>query len=258
MIALTFNPITDEFLIQELPIPTLCSDDVLIKVAACGLNPVDAKIFMWKTMIPSMDNHWTPGLDVSGEIVAVGTGVVEWKIGDRVLYHGNMMRPHGGLAEYAVHKATTLIRHPAVSANDAAATPCAGWTAFRALHDKLRIEKTHSLLVTGGSGGVGSFAIQIAKDAGLHQILTTCSAKNHPLVLSLGATVAIDYHTEDVLSKIREITSEQGVNRALDTVGGNEDFLVAESLAFEGEMLELVDVVRPQEYRDPFLVGLKP
>ena len=256
MKALTFNPTNDTFAIRDLPVPTPDLGDVLVKVEACGLNPVDAKITRWKSMVPNMDADWTPGLDVSGEIVQVGAGVEGWKAGDRVLYHGNMLRPHGGLAEYAIHKADTLIAHPPVSSAVAAATPCAGWTAWRALHDKLRLERHHSLLVTGGSGGVGGFAIQIAKDLGLRQIIATCSAKNHPYVVSLGATAAIDYRVEDVAARVRELTGGKGVDRALDTVGPDEDLVVAEALAFEGEMVELVDVVRPEAYRDVFQRGL--
>lgn len=256
MKALTFNPATDTFAIRDLPVPTPGLDDVLVKVAACGLNPVDAKIVRWKAMVPDMGADWTPGLDVSGEIVQVGAGVEGWKPGDRVLYHGNMLRPHGGLAEYAIHKADTLIAHPPVSSPVAAAAPCASWTAWRALHDKLRLQQGHSLLVTGGSGGVGGFAIQIAKDVGVRQIITTCSAKNHAYVLSLGATCAIDYRAEDVAARVRELTGGKGVDRALDTVGPDEDLAVAEALAFEGEMVELVDVVRPGAYRDVFQRGL--
>jgi len=256
MKALTFNPTSDMFAVRDLPVPTPGPGDVLVKVAACGLNPVDAKITRWKAMVPEMDPDWTPGLDVSGEIVHVGAGVKGWNTGDRVLYHGNMLRPHGGLAEYAIQKADTLIAHPPVSPAVAAATPCAGWTAWRAIHDKLRLKPDHSFLVTGGSGGVGGFAIQIANDIGLRQIITTCSEKNHAYVHSLGATAAIDYRTEDVAARVHILTGGRGVDRALDTVGPDEDIVVADALAFEGEMLELVDVVRPGEYRDVFQRGL--
>ncbi len=252
MKALTFDPAVDGFTIRTLPVPTPGPGDVLVKVAACGLNPVDSKIPLWKDMVPDMDDRWTPGLDVSGEVVATGAGVPGWKTGDLVLYHGNMLRPHGGLAEFAIHKAATLIPHPKVAPAVAAATPCAGWTAWRALHDKLRLTDGHSLLVTGGSGGVGGFAIQIARAIGVRAIITTCSAKNHDYVHSLGATHAIDYRTEDVAARVMEITDGRGVDRALDTVGPDEDLVVAECLAFEGEMLELVDVVRPADYRDVF------
>jgi len=256
MKALTFNPVDDTFRICDLPVPSPGPKDVLVRVAACGLNPVDAKIVFWKDMVPDMDREWTPGLDVSGTIVAVGEEVSGWKEGDRILYHGNMLRPRGGLAEFALHKAATLIPHPDVPEAVAAATPCAGWTAWRALHDKLRLEKDHSFLVTGGSGGVGGFAIQIARALGVRRIFVTCSAKNHDYVRSLGATDVIDYRSENVAARIRELTAGRGVDRALDTVGPDEDLAVAESLAFEGEMVELVDVVRPSEYRDVFGRGL--
>ena len=91
MKALTFDPASDAFAIRDLPVPPPGPGDVLVKVAACGLNPADAKIARWKAMAPDMDADWTPGLDVSGEIVQVGTGVDGWKAGDRVLYHGNML-----------------------------------------------------------------------------------------------------------------------------------------------------------------------
>lgn len=256
MKALTFDPATDTFTIRDLPVPQPGPGDVLVRVDACGLNPVDAKITRWKAMVPEMDASWTPGLDVSGQIAGLGPGVEGWSVGDRVLYHGDMLRPHGGLAEFAIHRAGTLIAHPPVAGILAAATPCAGWTAWRALHDKLRLGREHSFFVAGGSGGVGSFAIQIASGLGLRQIIATCSAKNHAYVRSLGATSAIDYRSGDVAARVREITDGWGVDRALDAVGPDEDLAVAEALAFEGEMVELVDDIRPNKYRDIFQRGL--
>jgi NADPH:quinone reductase-like Zn-dependent oxidoreductase len=256
MKALTFDPASDTFRMQDLAIPEAGPRDVLVKVLACGLNPVDAKITRWKGLVAEMDARWTPGLDVSGEIAAVGEEVRGWSVGDRVLYHGNMLRPHGGLAEYAIHKAETLLPHPALDPGVAAATPCAGWTAWRAVHDKLRLGKDHSFLVAGGFGAVGGFAIQIAREIGVRQIIATCSMKNRDAVVAFGATEGIDYRSENVATRVRELTNGRGVDRALDAVGPDEDFAVAESLAFEGEMVELVGVVRPSEYRDVFLRGL--
>jgi NADPH:quinone reductase-like Zn-dependent oxidoreductase len=107
-----------------------------------------------------MDDFWVPGLDVSGHIAEVGRKVEKWKVGDRVLCHGNMFRPCEGFAEFTVQDAETLIPHPDLRAEIAAATPCAGWTAWRALNDKLRAHEHNSILITGGSGGVGGFATQ--------------------------------------------------------------------------------------------------
>ena len=87
-------------------------------------------------------------------------------MGDRVLCHGNMFRPHGGFAEFTIQDSEALVPHPDLEAGVAAATPCAGWTAWRALHDKLRAYEHSSILITGSSGWVGSFATQIAAHFG--------------------------------------------------------------------------------------------
>ncbi len=256
MKAVTYNPATDDFVVQEVTPPVPETGDVLVKVHACGLNPVDAKINFWHGAAPNMSALWVPGLDVSGEIVALGDDVEGWRVGDRVLYHGNMFRPNGGFAEYAIQEASTLVAHPKLSPKEAAATPCAGWTAWRSLVNKLRIQEYDSIFIAGGSGGVGSYAIQIARYFGVKTIITTSSVKNHDFLLSLGATDLIDYREEDVVSRIMEITDNQGVPVALDAVGGDNDILCANSLSYEGQMVELVRTVRPTDYKDAFGRGL--
>ena len=257
MRALTFDPATDQWTRLDLPTPDVDGHDVLVRVEACGLNPVDAKIAQWKGAVPGMGGSWVAGLDVSGEVVAVGRQVTTWQVGDRVLGHGNMFRPNGGLAELSVQDGRTLVAHPAgVDAATAASTPCAGWTAWRALHDRLRISPADSLLVAGGAGGVGGFALQVARDAGLSTIIATTSARNGDYVRSLGATHVVDYTREDVFARVRDITSGVGVTRGLDTVGGTNARLVADSLGFEGEMVELVDVVDATRFGRAFDLGL--
>ncbi|WP_095505852.1 alcohol dehydrogenase catalytic domain-containing protein [Paraferrimonas sedimenticola] len=256
MRAVTFNPNHDTFQLVEIERPSAGEGDVLIKVDACGLNPVDAKIALWKSMAPSMDANWVAGLDVSGHIVELGAGVSQWRIGDRVLCHGNMFRPCGGFAEYSVQAADTLVKHPNVAADVAAATPCAGWTAWRALFDKLRIEEHDAILITGGSGGVGSFAVQIAAEVGLSTIIASCSAANVEFVRSLGATEVVDYHSESVTERVLQITHQMGVPIALDTVGPDNDIAAANALGFEGQLVELVDTVRPLSYHEAFMKGL--
>ncbi|WP_199911756.1 alcohol dehydrogenase catalytic domain-containing protein [Dongshaea marina] len=153
MQALTFDPNRDRFTLKKQPLPTPGPTEVQLKVVACGLNPVDSKIREWKSLAPDMDDNWVPGLDVSGVITELGEEVEQWKVGDRILYHGDMLKPHGGFSEYAVHNAQTLLPHPNIDPIKAAATPCAGWTAWRALMDKLKIDACDSLLIAGGSGG---------------------------------------------------------------------------------------------------------
>ena len=167
-----------------------------------------------------------------------------------------MFRPHGGFAELTVQNSETVIPHPQVSPSIAAATPCAGWTAWRALYDKLNISQHQHIFIAGGSGGVGGFALQIARDCRLETIITTCSAKNHDYARQLGATHVIDYRDEDVVARVREITGNVGVPIGFDTVGPDNDRLVANALAFEGQMVALVSTVRPEAYDDAFMKGL--
>jgi NADPH:quinone reductase-like Zn-dependent oxidoreductase len=257
MKALTYHTQMDKFYLSDLVEPDPEHEwDVVVKVHAVGLNPVDAKVNFWKAMVPAMDNTFVGGLDVSGTVVQVGEKVTQWSQGDKVLYHGNMRRLRGGCAEYAIHDARTLTSHPNVSHELAAATPCAGWTAWRALVDKLDIERRDTIYIVGGSGGVGGFAIQIAKYFGVDKIITSCSEKNHDYVKDLGATHVIDYQHSDIVKEIMQITEGKGVEVALDCVGGDNDIIAATALAFEGEMVELVQTVRPSEYPDAFLRGL--
>lgn len=257
MKALTYRASDDQFIVKEIPMPKLETGwDVIVKVDAVALNPVDAKVHLWKGMVENMDDNFVGGLDVAGEIIEVGEKVIEWDVGDRVLYHGNMRRTQGGFAEYAVHDSRTLIEHPDVDSCVAAATPCAGWTAWNALVDKLDIEHRDSIFIAGGSGGVGSFAIQLAKHYKVRNIITTCSEKNHAYVGQLGATHCIDYRNQDVESLVDEITLGKGVDVALDCVGGDNDILCTKVLGYQGQMVELVQNVRPEAYDDIFLRGL--
>lgn len=256
MKAVIFDFVQDKFLLNDIPVPAPGDHDVLIKVDYCGLNPVDAKIRQWKGAIAGQGAYWVAGLDVSGTIVQRGSQVTQWKTGDRVLCHGNMFRQHGGFAEYTVQAADVLIPHPNVAAEIAAASPCAGWTALRALTDKLQVTANDSILVLGGSGGVGSFALQLAKYFGLHPIITTCSVENKDYVTGLGADYVIDYKSEDVVKRVAEITNKEGVTTGLDTVGGENDILLANTLAYEGRMVELVRTLRPEVYNQAFMQGL--
>ncbi|WP_281614075.1 zinc-binding dehydrogenase [Flammeovirga sp. SubArs3] len=259
MKAVTFNPDNNQFSINEINIPTIQSHEILIKVEACGINPVDAKVQFWKGMVgKQMNDEWVVGLDVVGKVHEVGSEVMGFDIGDEVFYHGNMIKPHGGLAEYAVHTPSTLFKRPtSLSIEDAAASPCAGWTAWRALVEKLQVNERDELLIIGGSGGVGSYAIQIAKNVfNVKKVIAVASKANHDYVLSLGADEVIDYKTEDVLRRVQELTNDIGASKAFDTIGAGNDILAANSLRFNGQMLELVDTVKPINYDNVFMKNL--
>lgn len=256
MKAVTFNPANNGFSVSDLPFPKLDPQDVMIKVKACGLNPFDAKIALWKGLVPDMSKHWVPGLDVSGTVVEVGKHVTRWKPGDRVLYHGYMLRPHGGFAEYAVQHEEVILPNHTLPHDIAAATPCSGWTAYRALIDKLRLNTHDTLLVLGGAGGVGSFAIQIAKYVGVRKIIVTCTERNFAFVREMGATHIIDYTKEDIIKRVHEYTDGHGASKAIDAVGPEWDIEAAGALAYNGQMVELVGFARPAKYKDAFMKSL--
>ena len=215
----------------ELPKPEPGEGEVLVKVAAVGLNPVDYKL--GERGHPAWSYPFILGLDVAGTIDALGPGVSGWKVGDRVYYHGDLTKP-GGFAEWAVAMTPTLASLPEnLSFTEAAAIPCAGFTAYQVLYDKLKIKSGQTILIHGGAGGVGGFAVQLAALEGL-KVITTCSPKNFEWVRKLGASEAIDYNTEDIAARVSEITNGRGVDAIVDTISAASATAGLKMLAFNG------------------------
>lgn len=256
MKAVAYNSSKDEFSLCQLPAVQPTSDEAVVKVLACALNPVDTKIVKWHESAPEMGNSFVVGLDVVGEIVQLPQAPSEWKIGDRVLFHGDMLRQYGGLSEYTVQRVDALTHLPNVPIDVAASTPCAGWTAWRALVDRLNIQTKNSIFIAGGAGGVGSFAIQIAKHFGVKNIIVSCSGKNTEYVKSLGATHALDYNKADIKQEVFSITGDLGVEVALDCVGGFSEQICANVLQYEGQMVELVETANLTTYESAKLRGI--
>ncbi|KAK8541595.1 hypothetical protein V6N13_137803 [Hibiscus sabdariffa] len=186
----------------EVPIPSPKEDEVLVKVEATSINPLDLRIqkgVVWPFLPRKFPN--IPGIDVAGEVVKVGSGVKNYKAGDKVvavLSNGF----GGGLAEFAVAKENlTVSRPPEVSADQGAALPIAGLAAHECL---LRMDGFNydgsgqqlNLLITAASGGVGQYAVQLAKLGNAH-VTATCGARNMDLIKSLGADEVIDYKTPE-------------------------------------------------------------
>jgi NADPH:quinone reductase-like Zn-dependent oxidoreductase len=171
----------------------------------------------------------------------VGPEVDRFKVGDRVYGFFDLSLP-GSFAEYAVVKAHTMaLMPPKFSFEEMAAIPCAGWTAYQTLSRKLHMRQGQKILIHAGSGGVGSFAIQMAKLQGL-KVITTCSHENAPYVHDLGADHIIDYRTEDIFDCLMGYTNGRGVHAVVDTIGGpliNDNFKL---LAFGGSFIGLVDI----------------
>ncbi|KAK3182789.1 hypothetical protein Dsin_030075 [Dipteronia sinensis] len=186
----------------DLPVPTTNKDEVLVKLEATSLNPVDWK--MQKGMLRPLFPRkfpYVPATDVAGEIVGVGSDVKNFKAGDKVV----AILSHttgGGLAEFAVAKESLAVsRPPEVSAAEGAGLPVAGLTAHQALTQSAGIKldgsgKQANILITAASGGVGHYAVQLAKLGNTH-VTATCGARNIEFVKSLGADEVVDYKTPD-------------------------------------------------------------
>ena len=181
--------------VQELPVPKPGAGEVLIKVRAAGVNPVD-----WK--VASRRVGQVAGTDVSGVIDTLGEGVTGWKVGEQVL---GFARQSGSYAEYAVVPVDSLSRKPlSMTFEEAAGVPIAGETAYRALHEVAQIKPGQTVLIHGAAGGVGSAGVQIAKAAGA-RVIGTASANNADFLRSLGVDQFIDYRAqkfEDVVKKV--------------------------------------------------------
>ncbi|XWS31232.1 hypothetical protein CRYUN_Cryun23aG0059900 [Craigia yunnanensis] len=184
----------------DVPIPTPKKDEVLLKVEATGINPIDWKI-QKGAMRPFLPRKFPfiPGTDVAGEVIEVGSGVKNFKVGDKVV---TVLGNGGGLAEFAVAKEGSTVPRPTeVSAAEGASLPIAGLAAHQALTQLAGLKLDGSgqqvnLLVTAASGGVGQFVVQLAKLGNIH-VTATCGARNMDLVRSLGADEVLDYKTPD-------------------------------------------------------------
>jgi NADPH:quinone reductase-like Zn-dependent oxidoreductase len=201
---------------EDAPRPTPGSGEVLIKVHAASVNAIDwkARAGYLKDYIP-LPLPFIPGWDVSGVIEAVGSGVTKFKKGDEVYARPNITHDgYGGYAEYAVAKETeTALKPKSIDHVQATTIPVVAVTAWRALFDTAGLDKGQKVLIHGAAGGVGSFAVQLAKWKGAH-VIGTASAANHAFLRELGADEVIDYQ------KTRFEDAVHDVDVVLDTIGG--------------------------------------
>ena len=198
----------------KVSLPELGADQVLVKVAATSINPIDWKLRegYLKQMFP-----WSfpiiLGWDVAGEIVEVGQKVKDYHVGDRIFARPETTR-FGTYADYTIVDSNLLAPVPeSIAFTEAAAVPLAGLTALQALFDHGSLKAGEKVLIHAGDGGVGTYAIQLAKNAGAY-VITTASPRNHELVKKLGADEVIDYHTTD----FEEVLTD--IDLVFDTMGG--------------------------------------
>ena len=187
--------------LEERPRPTPRRDEVLVEVWASSINPRDWLIrsgkYPFQALLPR--RPFVPGSDVAGVVVEVGSDVSGFEPGQAVFAMQPTSRGFGAHGEYVAVPATALAPKPqSLSFEEAAGIPLAGLTALQALRDDARLREGQSVLVIGASGGVGSYAVQIARALGA-RVTGVCSARNQELVESLGAERVIDYQTTDPL-----------------------------------------------------------
>ncbi|MCF2532042.1 NADP-dependent oxidoreductase [Yinghuangia soli] len=207
---------------EEVPVPEPGPGDVLVRVHAACLNPPDWYARTGFTAIPAelrpvLPLPYTPGSDVSGVVVAVGGGVTEWQAGDEVfgLVRFPALGDGGrGYAEYTTSPAGHLARKPAgIDHLQAAAVPMAGLTAYQFLFEHIGLRPGRTVLVNGAAGGVGHFAVQLAKAHGA-RVVAVASGRHEEFLRSLGADRFIDYTTTEVETAVAD------VDHVVDTVGG--------------------------------------
>jgi NADPH2:quinone reductase len=226
----------DTMYVAELAEPTTLPGQVVISVEACGLNPVDV------STAASGHPNWTwphvPGLDVAGRISALGAGVTGWELGDRVAAHHDL-RVNGGFAEQVAVNDEVLAAIPdSVDSAQAAALPCAGMTAWQAIVSRLHTSAVDTVFITGGAGGVGGFAIQIAHSLGA-RVLTSCSPSAAERLHALGADETIDYNQGNIAEQVLALTNGRGVDGILDTRGSESATENLHLLAFAGGLVTI-------------------
>jgi NADPH2:quinone reductase len=204
--------------------------EVLVRAVAVGTNPVEAK-FRAAGASMGLEAPIILGTDVSGVVEEVGPGVTDFLPGDEVYYSNELFGPgsNGAYAEYSVATASIVAKKPAVlSHEETAAVPLAGGTAYEAIVRRLGVRVGETVLIQGGSGGVGHFAVQIARAAGA-RVLATAGTGNQRTLEDLGVAVAIDYTRDDVAERVLDDTAGAGVDAVFDTAGGTT---VVESIAY--------------------------
>ena len=221
--------------ISDVPLPVLKPHEVLIEVHATGINRPD--VFQRSgSYPPPLGASPYLGLEVAGVIVARGPDVTQWQIGDQVC----ALTPGGAYAEYCATPAAHCLRIPkGLTMLQAAAIPETYFTVWSNLFDMGHLKSNETILIHGGSSGIGVTAIQFAKAFGAKVITTVGSSKKAERCLELGADVAIEYKDQDYEEVILKLTNKVGVDVILDIVGGPYIQKNINCLAFDGRLLQV-------------------
>jgi len=225
----------DVLQLRDVAVPQPGSGEVLIKVAAAGVNRPD--VLQRQGNYPAPKGHSElPGLEVAGTIAAVGESVSGLATGDAVL----ALVPGGGYAEYALAPAGSCIHKPdALSFIDAAAIPETFFTVWHNVFERGALKPGETFLVHGGTSGIGVTAIQLAKAFGARVITTVGSDEKCDAARALGADIAINYRTQDFSDVVKSETGKRGVDVILDMVGGDYIDKNIRALADDGRVVNI-------------------
>ncbi|MGE0500964.1 MAG: NAD(P)H-quinone oxidoreductase [Rhizobiaceae bacterium] len=220
---------------EKRDVPAPRAGEILIRVRTAGVNRPD--VFQRQGAYPPPPGASDlPGLEVAGEVAALGEGAARWRVGDQVC----ALTPGGGYAEYAVVHGTNVLPVPRGSAlTEAAALPETFFTVWHNVFERGSLKRGETLLVHGGSSGIGTTAIQIAKARGATVIATAGSHEKCVACEKLGADRAINYRAEDFVKAVKDATGGKGADVILDMVGGDYVARNYEAAAVEGRIVQI-------------------
>jgi NADPH:quinone reductase len=220
---------------QQQPVPSPGEGEILVKVAAAGVNRPDVMQRLGKYP-PPMGATEIPGLEIAGEVVQLGPGVTRWNAGDTVM----ALVVGGGYAEYCLAFASHALPVPeSLSMVEAAAIPETFFTVWHNVFERGKLGAGETLLVHGGSSGIGTTAIQLGKAFGARVIVTAGTPEKCDACRKLGADLAINYNTEDFVALSKQATLGRGVELILDMVGGDYVGRNYEAAAVEGRIVQI-------------------
>src|SRR5271156_6341547 len=224
-----------EVLLPETrPVPAPKPNEILIKVMAAGVNRPDVAQRSGSYPPPPGASD-LPGLEVAGEVVATGSGASKHQIGDKVM----SLVAGGGYAQYCIAQdAQAIAVPPNLSIKEAGATPETLMTVWHNVFERGGLKQGETLLIHGGSSGIGTMAIQLAKAFGGKVIVTVGSKDKAEACLKLGADHAINYKTEDFVAAVKAATADAGANVILDMVGGEYIERNYDAAAIDGRVVQ--------------------
>ena len=220
---------------QERGTPQPNAGEMLVKVAAAGVNRPDVMQREGKYPPPPGASD-IPGLELAGEVVKLGDGVTRWKVGDKV----TALVAGGGYAEYAVvHETISLPVIPQLSMVEAAAIPETFFTVWHNVFERGALKAGETMLLHGGSSGIGTTAIMLAKQHGARVIVTVGSPEKAEACRKLGADVAINYKTQDFVAETKKATGGKGADVIIDMVAGDYIQKNYDAAAMDGRIVQI-------------------